>query len=698
MIFLAKGEVFAQTLFDLKQLQHPEKFGSEVTQKLALKEVYEYEIQDENCIVLKNGFRQSGFVNADEWLKIKDSVAIERVEIVYSKYPVHKEGYREIYPLLFNRIKATIAMDSSLNTDIIQWFRVLQTHCENNEQVNQLYHGVVIWYQPIEKNAPKDPDPIVEIKKPIKPKKPVELSTPTINPENEQPAYVEFILSHPSTPDSIKSKAIKLTPAEQEKLVQSYYREETLKNPEEKSIENPIVRLNYMRAVESYMKQFPKVDPVVGKVLDRHPEWTSKIVVNDWTGSMYGYGSQVLLWHLMNLDSSGIETITLFNDGNSKSTANKVIGKTGGIYTEKANNASELIDLFSEVMSQGNGGDGPENDVEAILKAMKSNPDAEIILIADNSACVRDIELADQINRPVRIILCGYNEKEGVNPDYLYLAKVTNGGIYTIEEDLENLIVEIDKKGMIKSYEEDRLKLSSPQCFDGVFGRAEGRRYTLKKARFHKKKVRILDASNEQLSVIPTYVYKMSGLQSLNISDNHLSEITDEILRIRRLSVLNIANNEISTITDKMDQMRFLEYFYAGSNNLTALPEGLSELNFLKELDLSNNRIETLEKFDSKVLERVNFSGNRLSELPSMNRNRALIELNVASNNLTQFPERIPLKNLEHLNLSNNRIEKLPEDLTPYKKLESLNLQGNPIPEQERIRIREALITVDLIF
>ena len=696
--FLINAAAFCQTLFDPIQLVQPEKFGAELTEKLSVQEVYEFKSPMGNCVLLKNGFRQSGFKNANEWLQIKDSVVVERVDIVYSKYPVHANGYREIYSLLFKRINATITMDPALNSDSILWRRVLQTHCENNEQVNQLYHGVVIWYQPIKKSKTFVPEPAIKITTPKKPKSPLTSSTPPQKTEAAPPKYVEFILSHPSTPDSLKLKATELTPSEKEKLVQDYYHQESQRNPAEKSIENPIVRLNYMKAVESFMKQFPKVDPVVGSVLDRHPEWTEKIVVNDWTGSMYGYGSQVLLWHLVNLDSSGIETITLFNDGNSKSTANKVIGKTGGIYTEKANNASELIELFSEVMRQGGGGDGPENDIEAILKATKSNPRAEIILIADNSACVRDIELAEQISRPVRIILCGYNKEEGVNPDYIYLAKITGGGIYTIEEDLENLAVEIDEKGMIQSYEEDRLKLSAPQCFDAVFGRADGRRYTLKKARFHKKKVKILDASNEQLSSIPSYIYKMSNLQSLNINNNQLTEITAEVLQIRILSVLNISNNQIISVTDKIDRLRYLEYFYAGNNQLSKVPEGLFELDFIKELDLSNNKISSFDKPDSKVLERINLSGNQLNELPSLLRNRGLIELNVASNNLTEFPEKIPLKNLEHLDVSNNSIETLPENLVPYKKLESLNLKGNPISEEERIRIREALITVDLIF
>ena len=103
--------------------------------------------------------------------------------------------------------------------------------------------------------------------------------------------------------------------------------------------------LQFLNQVNLFLQDFPDVEPVIMKVLDRHPEWRNKIVINDWTGSMYSYGAQVVEWHLMNLDSSGISTVTLFNDGDNKSTKKKKIGSTGGIYTEKTSNIEELLML-----------------------------------------------------------------------------------------------------------------------------------------------------------------------------------------------------------------------------------------------------------------------------------------------------------------------------------------------------------------
>lgn len=688
----------SQKLFDPEHLNHPSKYGATVADKLETEEVYEYKFPKGDRVILKNGFRQSGFVNAEEWLKIKDSVDVLGVDIVYSKYPIRNGTYHEIYPLLFNRIKATIAMDPALNNSSVRWRKIWQTHCENNAQVNQLYHGVVIWYTVRKRPDKTPPITIKEPSKEVKNKLPQTGESGGNTPKNADSYTVEFILNHPETPDSLKKLVEGKTPFERAQIVRTYFLEEKRKQTGDESLNNPIMRMNYMYAVEGFMSQFPKVESVVDEVLNRHPEWDRKLVVNDWTGSMYGYGSQVLLWHLMHLDSSGITTITLFNDGNNKTTEKKAIGRTGGIYTEKADNAEALIDLFTEVMKKGGGGDGPENDIEAILKVAESDPDAEIVLIADNGACVRDIELADQIGRPVRIILCGYSKEDGVNPDYVYLAHITGGGIYTIEEDIESLSVQLGEDGTITSYDDDRLKLSAPQCFDAVFGRADGRIYSLKKARFNKKKVHVLNAANEGLEDIPGYVYKMNKLQSIDLHGNRLVSIDEDILQLKRLSVLNISKNDITTITDKIDKLGFLEYFYAHQNKLSKLPEGLYELDFLKEVDVSNNQLSEVGKFDSKQLERVQLSHNNLTELPSFNRNRNLIELHASHNQLTEFPEKISLKQLEHLDLSFNQISKLPEDLSVYKELKSLNLKGNPISEEERIRIREALFNVDLTF
>ncbi len=193
-----------------------------------------------------------------------------------------------------------------------------------------------------------------------------------------------------------------------------------------------------IKKIERFTKRFPEMrDSTVYKALDRN-RWKDAVLVIDWTGSMYGYGSQSLMWHAENEAQSGVEQVVMFNDGDRKKKKKKIPGFTGGIYMEDATPATRPLKLLNKVKNRGNGGDSPENDIEALYVAMLNNPDArEVILIADNKSCIRDYALLKSLNKPVRIILCGTDR--GINPQYLNLAWHTNGSLHTDSLDIENL-------------------------------------------------------------------------------------------------------------------------------------------------------------------------------------------------------------------------------------------------------------------
>src|SRR5690606_34139262 len=109
-------------------------------------------------------------------------------------------------------------------------------------------------------------------------------------------------------------------------------------------------------------------------------------------------------------------SFSFFNDGNNAATKNKKIGKTGGIYFTKS--ISEINKQIKEAMQMGNGGEAPENDIEAILYAIENDNLAdEIVLIGDNYSAVRDLELLKEISKPVHVILCA--APKFVRNDYL---------------------------------------------------------------------------------------------------------------------------------------------------------------------------------------------------------------------------------------------------------------------------------------
>lgn len=180
-------------------------------------------------------------------------------------------------------------------------------------------------------------------------------------------------------------------------------------------------------------------EKVVTEVMDRNPQWKNCLVVTDVTGSMSPYLGQFLAWHKLHLESDAKNRdFVFFNDGNNMPDYLKHSGHVGGIYYVKTLDYNELRKTLALAQRKGSGGDGPENNMEAIIKGIDENPHvSEIILIADNNATPRDIHLLKKISKPIHIVLCGATN--GINAAYLNIARDNGGTVHTIEQDLLKL-------------------------------------------------------------------------------------------------------------------------------------------------------------------------------------------------------------------------------------------------------------------
>ena len=206
-------------------------------------------------------------------------------------------------------------------------------------------------------------------------------------------------------------------------------------------------KVDYEKRSQFYLSQVKQIingkvapkDTTVLTLLERKKDrWNDLLVVMDWTSSMYEHGAQVIRWHRQHLEQNKLKHLVLFNDGDDfirKSKA-KPLGYAGGIYFVDPKNLDQILEAMLTVIQRGDGGDVPENNCEAILKAIEKHPDAEqVVLIADARADIRDLALADRIQRPVHIILCG-SWKRLPSPDYLTLAWKTGGSIANMEAEL----------------------------------------------------------------------------------------------------------------------------------------------------------------------------------------------------------------------------------------------------------------------
>ncbi|MSP57907.1 MAG: hypothetical protein EXR17_03500 [Flavobacteriaceae bacterium] len=202
------------------------------------------------------------------------------------------------------------------------------------------------------------------------------------------------------------------------------------------------------------------------KILTRKKWLGSYAVLIDVTGSMTPYTAQVMLW--MKHSKSCLENgrIVFFNDGNESPDILKRIGFTGGVHMVETHHFDTAYALMQTAMKMGDGGDIPENNIEALFLAQKKWPLVDsFIMIADNNAPIKDIVLIKQVTKPVNIILCGALDR--IHPHYIELAAKTNGRIYTINAEIANLnklkfgsridigksVYEYRKEGLIKLFD-----------------------------------------------------------------------------------------------------------------------------------------------------------------------------------------------------------------------------------------------------
>lgn len=701
MLLLLPAFALAQQRFQPERLRQPARYGVETAAKLKEVLVEEFHTDPKaHVFLLPNGLRSPIYQYSEAYQKLRDSIVPYRVDIVYSRYPVVNGVYKEFYELLSNRLINLFELDPELNQPEIEFRKVLQTHCESDEQVNTLFHGVAVWYRTAAEEAALHPVVETEEEKTI---------AGAQYGKQEVIHTIESVRSTGVLSDSLKLVLRDMQPEKQRKILREHFLKAVNITDATPLKQRSTAELQlYQRQVHTFIRMNPFGDSVVFKVMDRHPEWSNALVVNDWTGSMYGYGAQVVQWHLLNYKNSNIRYLTLFNDGDSKPSGSKVIGETGGIYSAEASDISKIINLFNLVRINGSGGDRQENDVEAILESIKRFPNhGEIILIADNLACIRDIELADKIGKPVRVLICGYDKRFGVNPHLAYLARVTGGGLYTLQEDLEHLQIEPGAAGSIRSAKDRRFVISKMNCnlnpiADLKFAKESFRTYTsVDSAAKEKKKVRQLSLTTQELQKYPTVISKMENLLVLDLSHNKIKKLPNSVRKLESLKDLNLADNQLQAMPAGLSKLKYLEQLNLSDNQVQSLSAYFPGWFYLKSLRIPRNRLSDLNGIhDLKNLQLADFSNNQIRELPvEVHQLKKLQSLDLSNNQLLYLPKTITgMTRLEELNLENNQLGSMPPYLYRLRKLKVLNLTGNPISEKDVERIRKELPNVEVLF
>jgi Leucine-rich repeat (LRR) protein len=214
-----------------------------------------------------------------------------------------------------------------------------------------------------------------------------------------------------------------------------------------------------------------------------------------------------------------------------------------------------------------------------------------------------------------------------------------------------------------------------------------------------------LNLSNRRLKVLPILIQKQSQLkflylddnelifvpeigelnqlEEISIENNQLTMIPESFCNLKNLRCLNLSKNRISSINSSIfNCLENLTSLWLNNCELMFLPREIGNLKSLEKLGLKFNSIQTIPEELGLLnkLKWLNAEKNELISLPSQFKNlKNLNYLNLSRNKFEQFPTEIPLQNMSILILSNNLIKSLKDDeILNLSVLEKVDLRENP--------------------
>lgn len=356
-----------------------------------------------NQLAIAMPFADELILNPEQISQLKDEEqVVVKIELVYTKYRTSPAFDQKM--LNYNRlVELKKVLPNLFENPLWEFDLISQTNGNSRKECDPMFHGFIITFRP--NSSPN-----------------------TLVLETEYLNKVVAQLVKQNKQDSIPDKlTFDLKTRWDDKI--GYVHDTIWKINEEEQVPPP----------DFFYDQSLYKDSTVINAFNRNKNWKNFIVVTDVTGSMSPYIAQVFVWLKEQTENNNAKFFVFFNDGDHKEARQKKPLKTEGIYGCANNGLEAVMQKAALCMKKGSGGgEGLENDVEAILFGLQEFSEAdEVILIADNYESMRDYQFLEEIKKPVRIIICG--AKARVNIEYLDLSRITKGSIHTTKSDVLNL-------------------------------------------------------------------------------------------------------------------------------------------------------------------------------------------------------------------------------------------------------------------
>ena len=190
-----------------------------------------------------------------------------------------------------------------------------------------------------------------------------------------------------------------------------------------------------------------------------------------------------------------------------------------------------------------------------------------------------------------------------------------------------------------------------------------------------------LNLNTNRLTTLPSEIGYLSRLEKFVLSENHLTTLPPEIGNLRQLREFFLMKNRLTGLPPEIGNLRQLREFFLMKNRLTGLPPEIGNLDQLREFVLTENALTTLPAQIGNLseLEKLFLAENDLTTLPpEIGKLSKLKQLLLSENRLTRLPPEIGnLSELTWLDLSDNHLTTLPPEIAKLSKLTSLFLDGN---------------------
>lgn len=220
------------------------------------------------------------------------------------------------------------------------------------------------------------------------------------------------------------------------------------------------------------------------------------------------------------------------------------------------------------------------------------------------------------------------------------------------------------------------------------------------------KKLRVLDLSCNYIPKIEN-LNENGDIRELKLYGNRIQQM-ENLTSLRELSNLQLQHNKIKTIGKSLSQCTKIKTLNLSSNHImkidsselsccshltvldlsSNLLDNLSVVNYLpnlEELNISGNRLRTVDFNRCKKLQDIDLSGNEVKDISGLKGMACLQILNVSNNRIVSFKSVGKLKSLTELHAAENHISEVSLMPNLFPQLEILNISRNYITSFEEV-------------